>query len=110
MKFAFDNDYELLKQLCPPPEYAPIHLENVYRWVFATIEDSRNFQTQYHKSPKRFQNKTNAEKCEGLALSMFDDLERAKKRFKTLAKRIGENVYTTLGQILQKVLLQKNVV
>lgn len=97
MKLAFESDYKLLKELCPPPEYAPIHLESVYRWVFATIYDIRNFQTQYHKNPKRFQNNSDAKKCEGLALSMFDDLEKAKKRFKVLADIIGENVYAILG-------------
>ncbi len=102
IKLAFESDYEVLKELCPPPEYAPIHLENVYRWVFATIEDSRNFQTQYHKNPKRFQNASDARKCEGLALSMFDDLEKAKKRFKMLADTIGAGVYATLGTNIAK--------
>ena len=97
MKLEFDSEYKLLKEQCPPKEYHPLNLEKVYRWVFETIDDSRNFQTQYHKNPKRFQNNSDARKCEGLALSIFDDLEKAKKRFQTLADSIGANVYATLG-------------
>lgn len=78
------------------------HMESVYRWTFENIDDKRNFQSQYHKNPRRFQMKSDKEKCMALALSMFDNLEGAKERFSELYDDIGINVYQIIGSKIAK--------
>ena len=75
MELEFEVHYNSLSELCPPINYKPQYIEEVYRWVFDTITDTRNFQSQYHKNPKRFQLKRDKEKCDAIALSMFNNLE-----------------------------------
>lgn len=97
MEFNYQKDYESLGEPCPPTEYKPRDIANAFRWVFETIDDDRNFMSQYHKNPKRFLKKTDSDKCSALALSMFDNLEGAINRFQELKDIIGETVYRTLG-------------
>jgi hypothetical protein len=101
MTFEFQNDYDNIAN-CPPKDYKAQEIENVFRWFFDDIEDNRNFQTQYHKNPKRFQVKSDLEVCKALALSMFDNLEGARERFDELSEDLGDKVYQILGtQIAQ---------
>jgi hypothetical protein len=102
MELAFQEDYNLLNEQCPPVHYAPQKMKEVYRWTFDNIEDTRNFTSQYHKNPKRFQLKSDKEKCSALALSMFNNLAGAKERFAEIAEDMGEKVYQIVGNKIAK--------
>lgn len=97
MQYKFQPEYNQLSEVCPPSAYVANEMGQVYRWVFDSIENPDNFRSQYHKNPKRFQLKSDYEKCQALALSMFNDLDGAKSRFLELAEVIGEKIYQTLG-------------
>jgi hypothetical protein len=102
MELEYKEDYDTLNIKCPPNHYKSLEIDNVYRWTFEKIEDKRNFQTQYHKKPKRFQEKSDIDKCKALALSMFNDLAGAKIRFEELAEVLGDKVYEILGNRIAK--------
>ncbi|MEN9609520.1 MAG: hypothetical protein RLZZ628_334 [Bacteroidota bacterium] len=102
MVFRFQDDYDTLAEPCPPKHYQPHNRGEVYRWTFEAIDDSRNFQSQYHKNPKRFQQKSDIIKCQALGLSCFDNLEGAKERFFELLDDIGEKVYQMVGNKIAK--------
>jgi hypothetical protein len=102
MELAFQEDYNLLMEQCPPKEYKPQNMGEVYRWTFENMEDTRNFKSQYHKNPKRFQFKTDKEKCGALALSMFNNLAGAKERFAEIADDMGEKIYQIVGNKIAK--------
>lgn len=102
MSFKYQDDYEKLKQTCPPSGYIQKDMEPVFRWVFNSIEDDRNFNSQYHKNPKRFLNKDDLTKCKALGLSLFNSLHGSRERFQELKDDIGDNVYSTLGTQLAK--------
>ncbi len=97
MQFKHQNEYDKLREECPPPDCEAQSREHVFRWVFVPISDGRNFQSQFHKRPKRFQNSRDREICEALALSMFGDLSGAEKRFEELKLDMGERVFLTVG-------------
>ncbi len=50
-----------------------------YRWVFPPIENSNNFQSQFFKNKKRFNNKPPDVKCASMGLSLYDTENNAKK-------------------------------
>ncbi len=102
MELEFKDDYDALSIKCPPNHFKPHKIETVYRWTFEKIEDNRNFQSQYHKKPKRFHLKSDIDKCKALALSMFNDLAGAKIRFEELAEDMGDKVYENLGNRIAK--------
>jgi hypothetical protein len=102
MIFRFQEDYDTLKEPCPPKHHKTRDMKEVYRWTFETIGDNRNFQSQYHKNPKRFQQKSDIIKCQALGLSCFDNLEGAKERFSELFDDIGEKVYQMMGNKIAK--------
>lgn len=102
MKFKFQEDYNKLAEQCPPKNYQPKQINEVFRWVFEDIEDERNFESQYHKNPKRFQLKSDYEKCQALALSMFDNKNGAKERFSELLDDMGSKIYKTIGNRISK--------
>ncbi len=49
MELEFQKEYDLLHNQCPPKHYTAQDIDPVYRWTFDDIEDTRNFQSQYHK-------------------------------------------------------------
>jgi hypothetical protein len=102
MELEFQESYNMLREKCPPKNYKPKNIESVYRWIFENMEDTRNFQSQYEKNPKRFQLKSDAEKCKGIALSMFNNLDGAKARFAEIAEDMGEKTYQILGNKIAK--------
>jgi hypothetical protein len=102
MELEFQENYDLLKEKCPPNDYKPKNIDEVYRWIFDTMEDTRNFQSQHDKNPKRFQFKSDTEKCKALALSMFNNLEGANARFAEIAEDMGEKAYQILGNKIAK--------
>ena len=97
MEFQYQEDYNKLNQTCPPTDHTAQEIEPVYRWVFDTIDDDRNFKSQFHKNPKRFLNKDDTSKCHALSLSMFNNLENSIIRFKELKDTMGDSITQTLG-------------
>ena len=102
MELKFQENYDTLKQLCPPKNYQAKQMTEVFRWVFEDINDERNFESQYHKNPKRFQLKSDKEKCQALALSMFYNKNGAKERFSELFDDMGSKIYQTIGNRIAK--------
>ncbi len=99
MIFEYQNEYDKLDD-CPPKNYDAKDITKVFRWVFEDINDERNFKTQYHKNPKRFQVKSDLEVCKSLALSMFEDKKGAQERFEELCEDLGDKAYQILGSHL----------
>jgi hypothetical protein len=98
MKFQYQSEFDSLElKECPPNNYKAQNIEQVFRWVFDDMDDSRNFQPQYHKNPKRFWGKTPEMICSSLALSMFDSAENAEIRFYELRELLQQKVYGILG-------------
>ena len=98
MTFQYQQEFDLLGlKDCPPSSYSVQNLEKVFRWVFDDIEDSRNFQPQYHKNPQRFWSKNAEMVCSSLALSLFDTAENAEIRFYELRELLQQKAYTVLG-------------
>jgi hypothetical protein len=81
MTFKYQQDYDKLTQACPPADHLAQNIDPVYRWVFDSMDDERNFKSQFHKKPKRFLNKDDLTKCNALALSMFNNLAGSVQRF-----------------------------
>ena len=102
MKFKYQEELRQLNVPCPPDDYIATTVDLVYRWVFEEIEDERNFLPQFHRKPQRFLHKEDIDKCKGMGLSLFDNLEGAAQRFAELRDAIGDKVCKTLGtQIAQ---------
>ena len=97
MKFKYQNEHEQLTVPCPPTDHLPKKIDPVYRWVFEEMEDERNFLPQYHRNPPRFLNFEDIDKCKGMALSLFDNLDGALQRYDELQGIIGRKISRTLG-------------
>jgi hypothetical protein len=97
MKFKYQRDYDKLTQSCPPADHVAQDIDPVYRWVFDSIDDERNFKSQFHKNPKRFLNKDDLIKCSALGLSMFNNLIGSVQRFNELKDAMGDAIHQTLG-------------
>jgi hypothetical protein len=103
MKFLYETDFQQLKVDCPPTNYKPLNIK-AYRWVYGA-GDERNFQSQYEKDskrknpPKRYNDMSDLEKCERMALSFFVSLEFAEKNFFFWrdVQKMRENAYKFLG-------------
>ena len=106
MIFHYQNDYDKLNVECPPKSYKQSDIR-AFRWVFNDIGNEKNFQSQYEKHykyskpPKRYNDMTDTDKCSNMALSMFNSLENARKRFLFLKNEqpvpMNENAYKFLG-------------
>jgi len=102
MDFKYQRDYETLTNTCPPADHTAYDIEPAFRWVFDTINDDRNFTSQFHKKPKRFLNSDDLTKCKALGLSMFNNLVGSVTRFNELKEAMGDNIYQTLGTKIAK--------
>ena len=100
--FYHKEEFEQLKE-CPPRDYRNIECE-CYRWVFSTIDDSRNFLSQAEKNPKALNDKTDKEKCEYYALSFHMSFEKSKEHYKIL-KKTFKNIPKNIGTHIAKGLL-----
>ena len=104
MDFHYNEHHRKLTVDCPPKDYKPLNI-TVYRWVFQPNDD-KNFQSQYEKDmkrkkpPKRYNDMTDLEKCERMALSMFISFEFAESQFLFLRdeQNLQENAYLWLGE------------
>jgi len=78
------SDWKYQKQIknianCPPSDYKPIDMIG-FRWVFKDKSDRNNFVPPLVIDPSR-KFKTDKSRCSGYALSFFESLENAKKRY-----------------------------
>jgi hypothetical protein len=98
MTFHYQEQFDKLVENCPPNDYKPLNIM-AYRWIF-DAGDARNFQSQFEKRPKRYNDLSDLEKCDSMALSMFNSAENAKKQFLFLKneRRMNENAYLLLGK------------
>lgn len=94
--FKYQTYFEELKQSCPPKDYMPDN-RIAFRWIFEEIEDEDNFKPVFFKNPKRFNEKSDEERCMAMGLSFFKDLEQATHRFLQLKKRLGGESFKILG-------------
>jgi hypothetical protein len=101
MDFKYQGDYDTLKESCPPFHYKSEDIDEVFRWVFDNILNPENFKSAYHKKPKRFLDKNDAEKCGAMALSMFDNSSGAKEKYRILLEKTP-TLGKTLGTHLAK--------
>jgi hypothetical protein len=94
--FKYQTYFEKLSTLCPPKNYIA---ENkiAFRWIFDDIKNDENFKPVYFKNPKRFNEKSDEERCIAMGLSFFETLETAEHRFLKLKKRLGQEAYKILG-------------
>ena len=94
--FKYQTYFENLTVPCPPADYEAQN-KTAFRWIFDELEGEDNFIPVYFKNPKRFNEKSDKERCRALGLSFFDTLEMAERRFLQLKKRLGQEAYKTLG-------------
>ncbi len=105
MEFYHQKEIEQLKPKCPSETCLPIERE-CYRWVFDSIEDIRNFQSQAIKNPVALNNKNDIQKCSFYALSFFMSIESCRVRFEEFSSR-SPNAYKRLGTKIAKGLLNR---
>lgn len=103
MAFHYEKQHQQLAIDCPPKSYVSLRIE-AFRCVFEA-DDERNFKSQFEKDsekpkpPKRYNEMSDLEKCERMALSMFDSLDNAKRQFYFLRdeQQLNEKAYLWLG-------------
>ena len=104
MTFHYKEHHNQLVVECPPKDYIPLNIV-AYRWVFEQGDDY-NFKSQFEKDmkrkkpPRRYNEMSDLEKCDRMALSMFNSLESAEKQFIFLRdeQQLNENAYIWLGK------------
>ncbi|MDB5015388.1 MAG: Integral rane protein [Mucilaginibacter sp.] len=94
-----------IAEICPPTESIQREIQ-AFRFIYERIEDDRNFIPVYIKKPQRFNHKSDAEKCSGFGISLYNSEERAIKKYSSLinvVQNIGKTIGTHLaeGKILK---------
>lgn len=86
------------RENCPPAYYESREF-TAYRFVFEEINDKNNFLPVLEIKPKRINSPefaTEQAKCLGYALSLFDSVENARRRYRQIS-RYNKNFYKTVG-------------
>jgi hypothetical protein len=83
MPFKYQNFISLIAN-CPPADYYPTQIK-AYRFVFSDPNHPDNFLPVLMMNPKRNFPDPNGQ-CLGYALSLFDSLENAQKRYGDMVK------------------------
>jgi len=89
---------------CPPSDYKPIDRIG-FRWVFKDRLHRNNFLPPLAITPKRIRDKmfeAEYSKCAGYALSFFDSVENAIKRYLNIYNK-RKNFSTTVGEYIARV-------
>ncbi len=89
---------------CPPSDYKPIDMI-CFRWVFEDKKHRNNFLPIFVINPQRMIDKADIEKCSGYALSFFDSVKNAKKRYLKLYERF-ENFDQSVGTHIAKTVIK----
>jgi len=103
--------HDMIKDLpdCPPITGKNITTDS-YRFVFNDINHKNNFLPALIITPKRINSKIFSEdrmKCSGYALSLFNKLENAIKRYVKLQKSV-RNIKKTIGDHIASGLIDKS--
>jgi len=85
---------------CPPSDYKPVDMI-AFRWVFKDKSYRNNFLPPLAIDPSR-KLKNDKLKCSGYALSFFNSLENAKKRYLFLSDN-NPQVFRSLGEYIARV-------
>lgn len=93
--FKYQADLSNLAD-CPPGSYKPAHFSSAYRFVFESIDDSRNFEPVAKLKPDRFDKKADGERCEALALSFYNAENAARAAYRYFLSG-NKHQYKTLG-------------
>lgn len=83
---------------CPPAACRSMNITG-YRFVFEDLNHRNNYMPPLVIHPQRVNSpkfSTDARKCEGYALSMFDGLDKAKRKYAKLARDF-RNIERTIG-------------
>jgi hypothetical protein len=109
MDFYFLKEFRELSVKCPPDNYFPKNM-TVFRWVFDTMIDGRNFTPRYYLVPQlelekleSIEDETvkDSKKCDMFALSLFDSEYAAKERFNYFLEQ-GKSAYKRFGTHIAK--------
>lgn len=87
-----------IANICPPVECVPTEIQ-AFRFTYESIADERNFQPVSIKQPKRFNDKSDLEKCSGFGISLFQTEEFAINRYNKL-KKTSPQIEKTIGSYL----------
>lgn len=96
MTFLYETDLNALPIECPSADYRPMNT-TAYRFVFDEIDNPDNFKPMFFKNPRRANSMDDVQKCQAMALSLFENLEKAIVRFQKLKKQNGNTIYRTIG-------------
>jgi hypothetical protein len=104
MNFYYAEQHRQLLVDCPPKDYKSLNII-AYRWIFDQ-DDVFNYQSQFEKDmnrkkpPRRYNDMSDLEKCDRMALSMFTSKESAENQFNffKIVQQMGENAYLYLGK------------
>ena len=108
MNFKYKNNMlEIsIENMCPPVECTTANIQ-AYRFTYELITDEKNFQPAYIKKPKRFNDKSDLDKCSALGISLYQSEEHATLKFNSLKNNI-QNIGKTIGTHLAKGIIQKD--
>lgn len=110
-KFKYQEDMDAIKNEdncdCPAKELKAIVDFEAYRYVFEDINFKNNFLPQLKSDPSRFIDASGNKKCSYLSLSMYSELQNAKKRYTELANTF-KNFSKTVGTHIAKGVLDAN--
>jgi len=84
-----------IADICPPTECTLKEIQ-AYRFTHEIITDERNFMPVYLKNPKRFNDKSDLDKCSGFAISLYQSEEQAITKYNNL-RNIVQNISKTIG-------------
>lgn len=107
MRFKY---YLYINQLpdCPPCRYEPQNRQ-AFRFVFEDFDHSNNFLPVLLINPKRINSpsfRDNNARCSGYALSFFNTLENAVRRYRGLQRSIP-NIHKSIGTHIAKGVITK---
>ena len=89
-----------IAELCPPIECISTEMQ-AFRFTYELIEDKRNFEPVYIKQPRRFNDKSDAEKCSAFGISLFQSEDQALTKYNALQNNI-RNIGKAIGTHLAK--------
>jgi len=89
-----------IADICPPTDCIPKEIQ-AYRFTYEIIGDERNFIPVYLRTPRRFNDKSDLEKCSGFGISLYKSEEQAIAKYTTL-RNIIQNISKTIGTHLAK--------
>ena len=93
-----------IANICPPVECINTTVQ-AYRFTYESINDEKNFQPVYIKKPKRFNDKSDLDKCNAFGISLYQSEEQATFKFNSL-RNIIQNIGKTIGTHLAKGLIK----